>query len=75
MSRSETPSDPYTVNCPLVLVTSVLDSSMPEVKYGKTAKGRSVLTQVGAVMEPRETDPKFLGGTVTLKAHLNSGHN
>lgn len=75
MSRCEIPSDPHTVNCPLVPVTSQLHSSMPEVKHGKTAKGRSIWTRVGAVMEPWETDPKFLWWTVTLKAHLISGRD
>lgn len=61
------------MNCHLALVTPVLDSCVLEGKYGKTATGRSILTQAGAVTEPREADPKVLWGTVTLKRHLIPG--
>lgn len=61
------------MNCHLALVTPVLDSCGLEGIYGKTATGRSILTQAGAVMEPREGDPKFLWGTVTVKQHLIPG--
>jgi len=46
---------------------------MLEGKYGETATGRSILTQAGAVVEPREADPKFLWGTVTLNLRLLPG--
>ena len=50
-----------------------MDNCVLEGKCGTTATGRSILTQGGTVMEPREADPKFLLGTVTLKRHLIPG--